>query len=95
MQYKLLTLTSRDAAPESHQVRPESLKTLERGGGGATSHTFSQMKSKRCSHNLQSDKQGPCQRICVLIMRITSKPQINGLEKEQKHGGRRRDCFSV
>ena len=34
MQYKLLTLTSRDAAPESHQVRPESLKTLERGGGG-------------------------------------------------------------
>ena len=33
MQYKLLTLTSRDAAPESHQVRPESLKTLERGGG--------------------------------------------------------------
>ena len=34
MQYKLLTLTSRDAAPESHQVRPESLKTLERRGGG-------------------------------------------------------------
>ena len=34
MQYKLLTLTSRDAAPESHQVRAESLKTLERGVGG-------------------------------------------------------------
>ena len=33
MQYKLLTLTSRDAAPESHQVRAESLKTLERGVG--------------------------------------------------------------
>ena len=31
------------------------------------------MKSKRCSHNLQSDQQGPCQRIYVLIMRITSK----------------------
>ena len=31
------------------------------------------MKSKRCSHNLQSDQQGSCQRICVLIMRITSK----------------------
>ena len=66
MQYKLLTLTSRDAAPESHQVRAESLKTLERGvgggggGGEATSHIFSQMKSKRCSRNLQSDNQGPC-----------------------------------
>ena len=34
MLYKLLTLTSRDAAPESHQVRAESLKTLERGMGG-------------------------------------------------------------
>ena len=31
------------------------------------------MKSKRCSHNLQSDQQGSCQRISVLIMRITSK----------------------
>ena len=42
-------------------------------GGEATSHTFSLMKSKRCSHNLQSDQQDSCQRICVLIMRITSK----------------------
>ena len=31
------------------------------------------MKSKRCSHNLQSSQQGSCQRTCVLIMRITSK----------------------
>ena len=31
------------------------------------------MKSKRCSHNLQSDQQRSCQRICALIMRITSK----------------------
>ena len=82
------------------------------------------MKSKRCSHNLQSDQQGFYQRICVLIMRITSKTilgillmnswdtqiyffsnyynfqsvyfeQINVLEKKQKHGGRRRDCFSL
>ena len=29
--------------------------------------------SKRCSHNLQSDQQVSCQRICVLIMRMTSK----------------------
>ena len=47
---------------------------IDQGGGGeATSHTSSYMKSKRCSHNLQSDQQGSCQRICVLIMRITSK----------------------
>ena len=31
------------------------------------------MKSKRCSHNFQSDQQGPRQRICVPIMRVTSK----------------------
>ena len=30
------------------------------------------MKS-RCSHNLKSDQQGSSKRICVLIMRITSK----------------------
>ena len=41
------------------------------------------MKSKRCSHNLQSDQQGSCQRIWIMIMRITSK--TNGFEKEQ-HG---------
>ena len=34
--------------------------------------TFSKMKSKRCSHNLQSDHQGSCQRISVHVMRITS-----------------------
>ena len=39
-------------------------------GRGTTSHTFSSMKSKRCSHNLH--QQGSCQRICVLIMRISS-----------------------
>ena len=30
--------------------------------GGATSHTFSYMKSKRCYLNLQSNQQGSCQR---------------------------------
>ena len=39
-------------------------------GRGTTSHTFSSMKSKRCSDNLH--QQGSCQRICVLIMRISS-----------------------
>ena len=43
------------------------------GWGGATSHTFSYMKSKRWCHNLQGDQQGPWQRICVLVMLITSK----------------------
>ena len=53
--------------------------------------------------NLQSDQQGPCQRNCVLIMRFTSKTientgvenEFNGFENEQKHGGPRRDCFSL
>ena len=53
--------------------------------------------------NLQSDQQGSCQRNCVLIMRFTSKTiestgvenEINGFENEQKHGGPRRDCFSL
>ena len=31
----------------------------------------------------------------ALIMRITSNPWINGLEKKQKHGSWRRDCFSL
>ena len=26
---------------------------------------------------------------------LREKPQINGLEKKQKHGGRRQDCFSL
>ena len=26
---------------------------------------------------------------------LSQKPQINGLEKKQKHGSRRRDCFSL
>ena len=77
--------------------------TLYQGGGGATSYTFSEMKSKRCSHNLQSDQQESCQQNCVLIMRFTSKTiestevenEINGFENEQKHGGPRRDCFSL
>ena len=43
------------------------------GVGEATFHALSYMKPKRCSHNLQSDQQWSCQRICVLIMRITSK----------------------
>ena len=52
----------------------ERRKALSWGGGGkATFHTFLQMKSKRCSHNLQGDQQEACQRICVLITRITSK----------------------
>ena len=50
------------------------------GGGG---------ESKLCSHNLQSDQQGSWRRICLLIMRI------NGLEKKQNHGGRRRDFLTV
>ena len=29
MQYNYSSLLNRDAAPESHQVRPESLKTFE------------------------------------------------------------------
>ena len=50
-----------------------ALRTAAGGGGLATSHTFSWMKSKRCSHNLQSDQKESCQRIYVLIMCITSK----------------------
>ena len=42
------------------------------------------MKSKRCSHNLQSDQQGSCQRICVLIMRITSKSIDKRSQEETK-----------
>ena len=34
-------------------------------GGEATSHAFSKMKSKQCSHNLQNDQQGSFQQICV------------------------------
>ena len=53
------------------------------------------MQSKRCSHNLQSDYQGSSQRICLLIMRITSYTKDRRFfEKEQNHGGRRRDTFS-
>ena len=42
-----------------------------RGEGMATFHTFSWMNS----HNLQSDEQGSCQRICVLIMSISHASQ--------------------
>ena len=53
------------------------------------------MQSKLCSHNLQSDYQGSSQRICLLIMRITSYTKDRRFfEKEQNHGGRRRDTFS-
>ena len=40
------------------------------GGGGrkATSHTFSQMKSKRCSHNLQSNHRGNSQRFRKMLL---------------------------
>ena len=47
---------------------------------------FSQL-AKRSARVLPAD--------LVLIMRITSKSIDNGLEKKQKHGGRRRDCFSL
>ena len=54
------------------------------------------MQSKRCSHNLQSDYQGSSQRICLLIMRITSYTKDRRVfEKEQNHGGRRQDCFPL
>ena len=44
---------------------------------------------------LANDRQRSWQRICVLIMRSRKKTSINGFEKEQNHGGRRRDCFSL
>ena len=39
------------------------------GGGGEkrTSHTCSYMKSKRCSHNLQSNHRGNSQRFCKML----------------------------
>ena len=48
----------------SHVNRKWSFCMFACGGGGcgATSHTFSYVKSKRCSHNLQSNQQGSCQR---------------------------------
>ena len=60
-----------------------------RGGGGGGSYSpyillVIYMKSKRCSHNLQSDQQGSCQRICLLIVRIKSKSIDQRSWKETK-----------
>ena len=55
------------------------------GGGSYFPYILILMKSKRCSHNLQSDQQGSCQRICVLIMRITSKIHRSTVLRENKN----------
>ena len=60
---------------DSHTIvtLSENMNCLEQGGG-----------SYWCSHNLQSDQQGSCQRICVLIMRITSKPPDSTVLRRNK-----------
>jgi len=63
-------------------------KRVEQWTVTATSHTFFQMKSRRCSHSLDS---GFVCWSCTCI----KKTSINGFEKEQNHGGQRRDCFSL
>ena len=59
------------------------------GGGGeragrTTLHTFSQMKSRLYSQNLQGNNHRSCQQICLLFMCIiyVKKPKIKGFVKE-------------
>ena len=77
-----------------------SLSSKGRGGWGegvweAISHTFSQMKSIRYSHNLQSAHQGSCSGFMYWSCALGHKPQINVFEREQNLFGRRRYCFSL
>ena len=58
------------------------------GGGGGWGSYFPYIllnESKRYSQRLQSDHQGSCQRICVLIMRITPKTKDQRFLRRSKN----------
>ena len=55
------------------------------GGGGSYFPYILLNESKRYSQRLQSDHQGSCQRICVLIMRITPKTKDQRFLRRSKN----------
>ena len=67
------------------------------GGGGGSYFSYILLNEIQTTFSLLAKKsaKGLASRFVYWSRALRQKPYINGLEKKQKHGGQRRDCFSL